>query len=54
MSAAGVKNPSLPSRRITPSLLEHLKKDHPVEGAIAEKMIASGEWTLEDADGEKE
>ena len=47
MSAADVKNPSLPSRRITPALLEHLKKDHPVEGAIAERLIANGEWILE-------
>jgi hypothetical protein len=36
------------TRRISREVLEHLKKDHPVEGAIAEKMIASGEYTLEE------
>jgi len=53
MSAVDVKNPSLPSRRITPALLEHLKRDHPVEGAIASRMIASGEWALEGTDAKE-
>ena len=32
--------------RIPAPLLEHLKKDHPIEALIAEKLIKDGEWEL--------
>ena len=35
---------------ISVDLLAHLKKDHPIEGLIAQKFIDSGEWILENED----
>jgi hypothetical protein len=38
--------PVEPRRRIPAPLLEHLKKDHPIEALIAERLIEDGEWEL--------
>jgi hypothetical protein len=33
-------------RRISRELLAHLHRDHPIEGAIIEKLIEKGEWIV--------
>jgi len=48
MSAPGVKKPSILPHRISRALLDHLHQDHPAEAAVADRLIAEGEWVIGD------